>query len=33
MLKELRKIFDAHVSGGRVAFDYTTRMYFGRLTA
>jgi SAM-dependent methyltransferase len=33
MLKELRKIFDAHASGGRVAFDYTTRMYFGRLTA
>jgi SAM-dependent methyltransferase len=32
MLKELRRIFDAHVSGGRVAFDYATRVYFGRLT-
>jgi SAM-dependent methyltransferase len=31
MLKELRRIFDAHVSVGRVAFDYTTRVYFGRL--
>ena len=33
MLQELKTIFDAHVSGGRVAFDYTTRVYFGRLTA
>jgi len=33
MLKELQRIFDTHVAGGRVAFDYTTRVYFGRLTA
>ncbi len=31
MLKELRRIFDAHVFSDRVAFDYTTRVYFGRL--
>jgi len=31
MLRELRRIFDAHVAGGRVAFEYTTRLYFGRL--
>jgi SAM-dependent methyltransferase len=32
MLKELRRIFDVHASSGQVAFDYTTRVYFGRLT-
>ena len=32
MLQELKRIFDVHVSSGRVAFDYTTRVYFGRLT-
>ena len=31
MLKELRKIFDAHAEHGRAAFDYKTRIYFGRL--
>ena len=31
MLRELRMIFDAHTSGGRVAFDYKTRVYFGQL--
>lgn len=30
MLRELRRIFDAHAVQGRVAFDYTTRLYFGR---
>jgi SAM-dependent methyltransferase len=33
MLQELKRIFNAHVAGGQVAFDYTTRVYFGRLTA
>lgn len=32
MLQELKRIFDVHASSGRVAFDYTTRVYFGRLT-
>lgn len=32
MLRELRRIFDAHSAGGRVAFDYKTRFYFGRLS-
>lgn len=32
MLAELRRIFDAHVEDRRVAFDYKTRVYFGRLT-
>jgi SAM-dependent methyltransferase len=31
MLQELKRIFNAHVAGGQVAFDYTTRVYFGRL--
>ncbi|MGH9495460.1 MAG: class I SAM-dependent methyltransferase [Candidatus Sulfotelmatobacter sp.] len=31
MLVALRGIFDAHISGGRVGFDYKTRVYFGRL--
>ncbi|HUO26165.1 MAG TPA: class I SAM-dependent methyltransferase [Candidatus Aquilonibacter sp.] len=30
MLRELRRIFDAHAVQGRIAFDYTTRLYFGR---
>ena len=30
MLRELRRIFDAHNSAGRVAFDYKTRVYFGQ---
>ena len=31
MLRELRRIFDEHSSTGRVVFEYTTRIYFGRL--
>ena len=31
MLRELRRIFDAGAAGGQVAFDYKTRLYFGRL--
>jgi SAM-dependent methyltransferase len=31
MLRDLRRIFEAHALGGRVTFDYKTRMYFGRL--
>ena len=32
MLQELRRIFDRHQSAGRVAFEYDTRMFYGRLT-
>lgn len=32
MLEELKRIFDAHKTKGRVAFDYNTRVYFGRLS-
>ena len=31
MLRELRRIFDAHQVDGRVVFDYDTRVYFGQL--
>jgi SAM-dependent methyltransferase len=31
MLAALRKIFEAHASGGLVSFDYKTRVYFGHL--
>ncbi len=31
MLHELRKIFEAHAIAGRAAFEYKTRLYFGRL--
>jgi SAM-dependent methyltransferase len=31
MLKELRRIFDANQSGGRVSFEYDTRVFYGRL--
>jgi SAM-dependent methyltransferase len=31
MLRELRRIFDAHAVAGRAVFDYKTRVYFGRL--
>jgi len=31
MLRELRRIFEAHAENGRVGFDYNTRVYFGRL--
>jgi SAM-dependent methyltransferase len=30
MLRELRKLFDAHAVGGRAAFEYKTRVYFGQ---
>jgi ubiquinone/menaquinone biosynthesis C-methylase UbiE len=32
MLTELRKIYEANQVNGRVAFEYITRMYFGRLS-
>ncbi len=32
MLQELRNIFAAHQAGGYVAFEYDTRLYFGRLS-
>jgi len=31
ILRELRRIFDAHATAGHVAFDYKTRVYFGQL--
>lgn len=31
MLRELRRIFDAHAIAGRATFDYKTRVYFGQL--
>ena len=31
MLGELRRIFQRHARGNRVAFDYKTRVYFGKL--
>jgi SAM-dependent methyltransferase len=31
MLRELQEIFTTHAIGGRVRFDYKTRLYFGRL--
>ena len=32
MLGELRRIFEAHAGGRSVAFDYKTRVYFGRVS-
>jgi ubiquinone/menaquinone biosynthesis C-methylase UbiE len=32
MLRELRRLFDAHQSNGRVGMDYLTRMYYGQLS-
>jgi SAM-dependent methyltransferase len=32
MLRELRRIFDAHSVSGRASFEYKTRLYFGRLS-
>ena len=32
MLRELRCLFDSHAAGGRIAIEYTTRVFFGRLT-
>lgn len=31
MLEEMRRISDLHQKNGKVAFDYLTRLYFGRL--
>jgi SAM-dependent methyltransferase len=31
MLRELKRVFDAHAVGGRAAFEYKTRVYFGKL--
>ena len=31
MITELRRIFETHATGGVVGFEYTTRVYFGRL--
>jgi SAM-dependent methyltransferase len=31
MLKELREVFEANQIGGKVAFDYDTEVYYGRL--
>jgi SAM-dependent methyltransferase len=31
MLRELRRIFEENCPAGRVVFEYTTRIYFGRL--
>ena len=31
MLRELRKVFNAHAINGKATFEYKTRMYFGRL--
>lgn len=31
MLVQLRRIFEQHARQGRVAFEYTTKLYFGRL--
>ncbi|MGH8024796.1 MAG: class I SAM-dependent methyltransferase [Limisphaerales bacterium] len=33
MLFELKRIFDAHHRGGRVAFEYETHVHYGRLTS
>ena len=32
MLHELRRLFDKYAAAGKVAFDYKTRMYFGKLS-
>ena len=31
MLAELRRIFDAYQSGGKVRMEYDTKLYFGQL--
>ena len=31
MMRELRRIFDSHARNGLVAFEYRTRVYYGRL--
>jgi ubiquinone/menaquinone biosynthesis C-methylase UbiE len=32
MMMELKHMFDAHAQGGVVAFEYSTRVYYGRLS-
>ena len=32
MLAELARVFDAHQSAGQIAIEYTTKLYFGRLS-
>ncbi len=32
MLRELRRIFDAHQVNDRVTFEYDTRVYYGQLS-
>jgi SAM-dependent methyltransferase len=32
MLRDLRRIFDAHAVNGPAAFDYKTRLYFGQIS-
>jgi hypothetical protein len=31
MLRELRRIFDLRQQNGKIAFEYTTRLYYGRM--
>jgi hypothetical protein len=31
MMRELRRIVDAHAQGGLVEFEYNTRVYYGKL--
>ena len=31
MMQELERIFQAHAKGGKVEFEYTTRVYYGQL--
>ena len=33
MLRDLRKIFEAHQENGKVAFAYETEMYYGQLSS
>ena len=32
MLRELRRIFEAHQANGRVGFEYDTQVYYGQLS-
>ena len=32
MLRDLRRVFDAHQSNGQIGMDYLTRVYYGRLS-
>jgi hypothetical protein len=32
MLRELRRLFDAHQRDGQIGMDYLTRLYYGRLS-